>query len=883
MTERADQPQNNVRHLSHEEAELLISERFDGPIHPLDNRALLIHLMSCDSCRAFAVQMEVMARSFEDLPVLPPSPAVSRQVRDRIATLSPSPVSWLHWPRLNQAQAMTAAVAALVLVASMATLLLFISGQENGITPGTDETTRSTIDAPQNDILAQNVREEPADGEEPPVVVTDEGAPGPTPTVPNVTANETVVAAITAEAAPTETPRTVLPPADTRGQTSAESQAEETPLTLEAGEESVPVLTGTLTPESEQSDPQLAQAPEEDGDNSAAAFVVAEGEEADEPRDDVAIASIPEEPGEQDQPAGSEVTPASEVTATAEAEADSVQVIAASEPTETAQPEPSLTSPPPTPTEEPLPTEAPTETATLEPTQTPSPTNTPAPSETPSPTETATSTEAPTETATPSPTVATTETETATPSVTAEPTSTATPSPTQAPPSIAVVSQDEDDASVEEAEPIAQPTIAPAGGGAMSQETDEEQGASPAIVQAGGESEGTSGDLIPVEDAQGGDTGTAPGDTQETDEGESGSPPIQVVDGVGEQQADDEPATSPTISAVGGSASQDAEEEPEEPATKEVVAVEESAGEPSGLDNTTVVATMPAGTSAPQGRLEFRPALDLYIVLDSSGQTAVANRSGSIVATIGTTEHALWSPIGGLLLFGNGSVGTWDVETGDFYTIGEPAETSVVDTPAGWQDTRVYYLRTILDSPGLMELRSANWDGSDDAFVWSGEGYQLSGDRPLAVAGGFLIPTDQGWLFVSTGGGETLYGSVGGYVQDAILSPGGSLFAYQLGNQVIIALVDQPDVPYGTMPYVDGPGAGFSFATTGQQVAISDGQRIDLFSIEGNELGSAGSGTGMPIAGTFWIEDTIYFVQSGDNASLRSVSASAVQSGQLET
>ncbi|MER3439322.1 MAG: hypothetical protein C4346_18000, partial [Chloroflexota bacterium] len=70
--------------LTHDEAEALISARLDAPLSPAQNRVLLAHLATCPQCRAFAAQMEVMARSLRDLPRLPASPLVSRQVRERI-------------------------------------------------------------------------------------------------------------------------------------------------------------------------------------------------------------------------------------------------------------------------------------------------------------------------------------------------------------------------------------------------------------------------------------------------------------------------------------------------------------------------------------------------------------------------------------------------------------------------------------------------------------------------------------------------------------------------------------------------------------------------------------------------------------------------------
>src|SRR3954453_5949881 len=70
--------------LSHADAENFISARLDAPLPPNQNRALLAHLATCPTCRAFAEQMSTMSQGFRTLPMLPASPTVSRQVRERI-------------------------------------------------------------------------------------------------------------------------------------------------------------------------------------------------------------------------------------------------------------------------------------------------------------------------------------------------------------------------------------------------------------------------------------------------------------------------------------------------------------------------------------------------------------------------------------------------------------------------------------------------------------------------------------------------------------------------------------------------------------------------------------------------------------------------------
>src|SRR5690606_27904106 len=75
---------DGVRRLNHEEAEVLISARMDEQLDRADSRALLVHLQTGESCRAFAVQSEVLGRELGALPVLPPSALVDRQIREAI-------------------------------------------------------------------------------------------------------------------------------------------------------------------------------------------------------------------------------------------------------------------------------------------------------------------------------------------------------------------------------------------------------------------------------------------------------------------------------------------------------------------------------------------------------------------------------------------------------------------------------------------------------------------------------------------------------------------------------------------------------------------------------------------------------------------------------
>ena len=70
--------------IAHGEAQALISARLDGPLTAAEARDLQAHLATCPSCRRFAEQVEALARGLRELPHLPPSPNVTRQVLEAI-------------------------------------------------------------------------------------------------------------------------------------------------------------------------------------------------------------------------------------------------------------------------------------------------------------------------------------------------------------------------------------------------------------------------------------------------------------------------------------------------------------------------------------------------------------------------------------------------------------------------------------------------------------------------------------------------------------------------------------------------------------------------------------------------------------------------------
>ncbi|MGE3798294.1 MAG: hypothetical protein AB7G88_10650, partial [Thermomicrobiales bacterium] len=486
------------------------------------------------------------------------------------------------------------------------------------------------------------------------------------------------------------------------------------------------------------------------------------------------------------------------------------------EPTATAEPSAAAASEPSaTATVEPTstPTTEPTSTWTPEPTQTAEPTFTPTvtPTETATPEPTFTPTVEPTATWTPEPTQ--TETPVPTETATPEPTGTATPTPSPTP-----------SEAPEEVESMSQPTIAPRSG-----ETSEIEGQGSASIESAS--------------------------VTEEPESDNGSPPIAPADG--------QPSEG---------------EQSPEAGNENVTATTEAFGGQTALllDSAPVLADLGGGVSAPSGRLEFRQGLDLFCVTLGDGSLGVASQSGEILASLGAGVYPAWSPQGLVLLYGDVSSGssrvmTWDVETGVVHPGGAESDRTYSDTPAGWSGSRYYYQRTFPESPGEIEFHSASWDGSDDQTIWTSTDVVPVTSRPAATDDGFLIATNSRWILITTSGdaqdvGSNPYGSIG----VVLVSPYRTLISYTVGGEIVIAPVNGPGSAMAVLPFT----GGYDFSSSGEQIVISNGSTLELYSIYGEYLGSASgsAATGPP----YWSDDTIYYLELGGSTTLRAVSASEI-------
>ncbi|TXG86515.1 MAG: hypothetical protein E6R14_02890 [Thermomicrobiales bacterium] len=803
---------DGVRRLSHEEAEMLISARMDEYLDRADSRALLVHLQTCESCRAFAVQSEVLGRELATLPMLPPSALVDRQIRESISK------GRSRWSRSSLMPAtagnsgLRMAVGALAMLTLVSVFLLVrMAGDNNG--GGT------AIDAPNGAVAQQ---------------------------FDSTASNDTV--AVEETAGPTETARLVVPKTPEPGSTEVAAAVDATQAPTQAvvfaGETVTAKVEPTRTLDSsyvysidttKTPSPGQAAATESPGEMAATA--------TEEPGD-ISVASLPVDgdtpiAGGADENASATESPVPAETAT---------VAANEQPVETPGVATDDVSGEPFATEAPASTEEPAATEEL-PTQVP-------PTETPEPTATATPVEisvAATQTA-PEPTKA--QPDGATEVIQVE-----TPDGTKdTDPATSVPA---DDTATVPAEPYGQPTIAPISG-----QTGAEQdtGESPPIVASDSSDNQSGSSAIQNTGPSTGDNGQPGSGAQEANQGDDdgSSPPIVpsggtgVPDGVGGDTGG---------SPYGG----DAE------VTSAVPTADDSL-EPMGLDLSDTVAGLPSGTTSPLGRLEFSPGMNLYAVTAPDGALAVADLEGDLVVTFAGGDLPVWSGAG--LMFsspGNSGsrVGLWNSEDGTVSYIEQSSDSASDDVPIGGDGTAFYFLR-IYPGNGIMELRSATIDGSDNGVIWTSDEYTLGGARPVYSESGIYLPTGSEWIFIDWSGEESSLGTNSyGFVGPPVLSPGGGLMAYSAGDQVVVAWTEAPGEAIATAPF-DGAG-GYAFATTGEEIVVTSGSGLVVISYEGDELGTL-QGT-QPVGSCYWISDTIYYVQIGEDAELKSTTLEIIQSG----
>jgi hypothetical protein len=188
--------------ISHDRAQELISARMDVPLTPAEHRELQGHLATCTSCRVFVAQADDLSRGLQGMPLLPPSPIVSRGVMAAIST-EDSGWGWLRnalQALSSPGMAVASSMALVVALAGALILALNLPGS-NGSEDGTGTVAEGTIAAV---AIAPLPTEIPTEAAPPPTEAPDqepqEVAAQPTATRP---AGRTVAPAPTK---PAETP-----------------------------------------------------------------------------------------------------------------------------------------------------------------------------------------------------------------------------------------------------------------------------------------------------------------------------------------------------------------------------------------------------------------------------------------------------------------------------------------------------------------------------------------------------------------------------------------------------------------------------------------------------------------------------------------------------
>jgi hypothetical protein len=238
----------------------------------------------------------------------------------------------------------------------------------------------------------------------------------------------------------------------------------------------------------------------------------------------------------------------------------------------------------------------------------------------------------------------------------------------------------------------------------------------------------------------------------------------------------------------------------------------------------------------------------------------VTDGAGNVVADLGSSRLPRWSPLGYVLLYAvDNQVWVWDAEEYSASPASSPGEDA--DVPVGWQERQLYYLRI---TAGGLELWGADWKGANPFLVWTGEGLSLASQSAAVVPNGFLVPTSGGWLRIDLDGTVTELG--GGVVPESavVTSPGGTLISFVANSQLIVSEVTNPGAPLMTLDLATGSSAGWAFAPSGEELAVTDGQRVVIVAIDGTIRAESQVPEGWNVAGPLWTPDGLYLAVDSD-------------------
>ncbi|MDQ2683852.1 MAG: hypothetical protein M3Y37_10035, partial [Chloroflexota bacterium] len=212
----------------------------------------------------------------------------------------------------------------------------------------------------------------------------------------------------------------------------------------------------------------------------------------------------------------------------------------------------------------------------------------------------------------------------------------------------------------------------------------------------------------------------------------------------------------------------------------------------------------------------------------------------------------------------------YDSQTGEVRRISDPDSAGAAeDIPAGWAGTAAYWLR--VNGDGTVAMMGYDVNTGETFTIWEGGERSLTGVRPVSTGDGFLIPTQSSWLRIGLDGSEAELGPNDvGITGEAFLSPFATLIAYPAGGQIVIAESAKPGIQVAAgIPYVDGPGSGFTWSPDGSYLAVSDGFSIQIYDYQGTFVSAVISESGVSIAAPQWLSDGLYYIELAPTPSLR--------------
>lgn len=191
-------------------------------------------------------------------------------------------------------------------------------------------------------------------------------------------------------------------------------------------------------------------------------------------------------------------------------------------------------------------------------------------------------------------------------------------------------------------------------------------------------------------------------------------------------------------------------------------------------------------------------------------------------------------------------------------------EGAATDSPLGIIGADVIYLRQTSDG---VEYRRAAVEGDTviaDELLYSGDTNAAPQGTTYFEAGRLWIPTVGGdWVMLSDAEGTLLPGGSANPQLVRFANTGqGLLMGFVVDGQLIIAEAESPSSPILALPF---GGADFDISPQGDQVVVSTGSSLDVYSRDGALLTSYVA-EGMQTGTVLWLNGGIVYEDEGTGA-----------------